>query len=111
MRYGLRCFASLGGKRIALAFELLDNTSLIYHRLSNYRIGQKLVCNNRLLLFCRTIGPKDATVPKIQMRCKVVKMFRLVSFMGHRSAQLLAINPTKQINVSAPLLNETSALY
>jgi hypothetical protein len=44
---------------------------------------------------CRTVGPKDSAASDVQMRGEIVKMLGLVRFVGHRSAQLLAINPTQ----------------
>src|ERR1700682_2738588 len=80
---------------ITFAFELLNDPSLVNYCLGDDGIGQQLVCNNRFFLVHRAVGPKDPEASEVQMRGKIMEMLRLVGFVGHRSAQLLAINPTQ----------------
>ena len=79
---------------ITFAFELLNDPSLVDDRLGDDGIGQQLVCNNSLFLIYRAICPKDPVASEVQMRGEIVEMLRLVGFVGRRSAQLFAINPT-----------------
>src|SRR5260370_20015092 len=80
---------------ITFTFELLNDPSLVDYCLGDDGIGQQLVCNNRLFLVHRAVAPKDSAATDVQMRGEIVKMLSLVRFVGHRSAQLLAINPTQ----------------
>ena len=85
-------------ERITLAFELLNNPSLVNYCLGDDGVGEQLVGNNRLFLVHRAVGPKDSAASDVQMRGEIMEMLRLIGFVGHRSTQLLAVNPTQQID-------------
>jgi hypothetical protein len=80
---------------ITFAFELLNDPSLVDDRLGDDGMGQQLVCNNRLFLIYRAVCPKDPVASEVKMRGEIVEMLRIVAVVGHRSAQLFAINPTQ----------------
>jgi hypothetical protein len=80
---------------VTLALELLNYPSLVDYCLGDDGVGEQLVGNRHLLLVSRAVGPKDPVASEVQMRGEIVEMLGLVRFVGHPSAQLLAINPAQ----------------
>src|SRR5882672_2866784 len=92
---GTQMFRIAEGEWITLALELLNDPGLVDYGLGDDGVGQQLVGNNCLFLVHRAVGPKDSAASDVQMRGEIMEMLGLIGFVGHRSAQLLAINPTQ----------------